>query len=96
VAKGRGLATLSITNCKLTTAKLKLLMPGLCMNRSLIILNLANNELDDGCGTILGKIISTQGFLKDEIIWLTALRNEVPKTNLNKVGSACSEQELTR
>lgn len=70
-------------------------MPGLCQNRSLIILNLANNDLDDGCGTILGKVISTQGFLKDEVIWLTALRNEVPKTNLNKVGKWLSIEEST-
>ena len=68
-------------------------MPGLCQNRTLQILNLANNDLDDGCGTLLGKIVSTQGALKDELIWLTGLRNEVPKTNLNKVGNVILNQE---
>ena len=61
-------------------------MSGLCKNRCLSVLSLANNDLGDDCGAILGKIISTQGFLKDELVWLTNLRNEVPKDNLNKVG----------
>ena len=35
---------------------------------------------------MLGKIISAQGQLKDEIIWLTSLRNEAPRKNLNCIG----------
>lgn len=86
LARAKGLTTFSLTNSDFDTTHLKLLFTGICNNRSLSVLSLAYNKLDDSCGTLIGKIISTQGFLKDELVWLTSLRNEVPKTNLNDVG----------
>ena len=87
-AVARGLSQLSITNCNIDARLLKSLVPGLSRNRSLTRLDLSCNRLDDMCGSMLGKIISAQGQLKDEIIWLTSLRNETPLKDLNKIGIA--------
>jgi len=62
-------------------------VPSLSRNRCLVSLDLSHNLLSDDCGSMLGKIISAQGQLKDELIWLTSLRNESPLKNLNCIGS---------
>jgi len=86
IGRARGLTTLSLPNCSISTPALNILLPGLMSNRCLSVLSLANNLLTDECGYPLGKVISTQGSLKDELVWLANLRSEVPKDDLNRVG----------
>lgn len=80
---------MEISDCELETSQLKTLSAGLSSNRSLNVLDLSNNLLDDQCGTTLGKIVSAHGFAKDEVVWLHSLRNEIPSEDLNKKGTIC-------
>lgn len=80
------LSQLSLTGSNLSDENLAILSPGLSNCKTLNLLNLSFNKLSTKAGTIIGRIISTQGQAKDELIWSLGLRGERPEDDLNVKG----------
>ena len=61
-------------------------MPGLCQSRSLEVINLACNGIDDRASYLLAKVISAQSERRDNVVWSYSLRGEVPPGQEDKRG----------
>jgi len=57
---------------------LELIFSALAENKTINILDLSQNRLDDACGRMIGAIISQHGQRRDEVVWAFSLRGEPP------------------
>ena len=81
ITANKSLKTLIICNCLLTNDAYEILLKGILTHESIEYIDISNNNLNDKCGNMIGRIISRQTQRRDQVIWMYGLRNEKPLNN---------------
>lgn len=68
------ISSLVINFCKLRDEDLCILIAPLMQNKTLKVLDLSSNELEESCGYEIGRVINMQRERRDHEIWLSGLR----------------------
>ena len=78
ICNNKSIKKLKVNNCKMDIESYETLLKGLFNHEKIEYLDLQNNELGDKYGNMIGRIISRQTDRRDQLIWLSAIRNEFP------------------
>ena len=78
ICQNKSIKRLKINNCKMDIQSYEILLKGLFNHAKIEKLDLQKNNLEDNYGNMIGRIISRQTDRRDQLIWLAAIRNELP------------------
>ena len=78
ICNNKSINKLKVNNCKMDIESYETLLKGLFNHEKIEYLDLQNNQLEDKYGNMIGRIISRQTDRRDQLIWLSAIRNEIP------------------
>ena len=78
ICNNNSIKILKINNCNIDISSYELLLKGLFNHKAIQTLDLQKNNFDDKYGNMIGRIISRQTDRRDQLIWLSAIRNEFP------------------
>jgi hypothetical protein len=86
IRENTSLREVFINYCDLTTQDLDLLYGSLANNTNINVVDLSKNRLDDQCGMMIGKIISSHAEKRDQIIWVYSIRGDKPDEDIELKG----------
>ena len=81
IIENNSIKKLNINNCHILSEDFEILFKGLLNHPKIEYLILHNNNIEDKCGNMIGRIITRQTFRRDQDIWLCGIRNEKPNKN---------------